>query len=744
MSSISKEIEKAVQLKTQIEEERPKAKEYENAIRYISELFASYTNAPDINSIFDSLFYQYYVDQIQSIVGEDYRISDEIRYLNCCTYFSKLADSKETALKITRSSINRELEGATDEKGKEDSEKKLRRFEDAVNVISNATIKESSYLLVNCPTLEHRNFKTDSLSEAASSAYKNYSEYTLNSVSTKLKFYDNYIGIIKFNKKLESLSDEDIIELYASMPNITEAIKKADIAISNLENEKETLNKELENKKSEVKIPSAEEIENDEKELKNIYDNIAFLGIDPEQNQRYISAKEALSRKKAMIENPESATEYSMEVSNIESQITEINKKIEEERNRKSSVENKEGIKDMPREEIENRLREASGLDFETLNILKNSNSLQYQSYNYMVQRDVINDILRKNESDIKIKTEKIEEQKLGLSRLIQDKEKLETSITELDSTIEEIKSKNEAISNFYNDPKLNYLLQLGRVYTMEQPKDITQEEINLASSFATVESEYEELITGLVLKESNNIEGELRIITRNAQEGRNNYDSWVEKLNNPSEKLSFGEKHQLKKSISFYEKERKAEDDEIIEKNNNFNNIIQKYISLCYERDKVILNYAKQNCAEAYEALKNKNTQGAYSYYGNVSRGLSVSSILCSNSLYLGAPLYGLRELNELRQRNEYQLNYYNSRISSTNEYIETLEAEIKQLQEKNAAERAYLSRLEKGELYPSLEEQALYNQLDTSELDINSEEYESEFKQQLGIGEESVGKTR
>lgn len=740
MSSISKEIEKAVQLKTQIEEERPKAEEYETAIRYISELFASYTNAPDIDSIYDSLFYQYYMDQIQSIVGEVYRVSDEIKYLNCCTYFSKLADSKETALKITRSSINSELEGATNEKAKEDCEEKLRNFENAVTVISNATIKESGYLLANRP-IELTNFNADTLNKAIDLAYENYSQRVLNSANTKLKFYDNYIGIIKFNKKLESLSDEDIIELYASMPNITETLRNVDKVISDFEKEKETLNKELEKTKSEVKIPSAEEIENDEKELKNIYDNIAFLGINPEQNQRYISFKEALSRKKAMIENPESATEYSTEVLNIESQITEINKKIDAERNRKSSI--KENIKNMSREEIENRLREASGLDFETLNILKNSHWLQYQSH-VIEQEYYIDQTRNKNESNIKYKTEKIEHDKFTLSRMLQEKASLETSIAELDSIIEERKSKNEAISNFYNDPKLNYLLQLGRGYTMEQPNDLTQEEINLASSFATVESEYEELITGLGLKESNNPEANFRTKTRNAQEARNRYDSWVEKLNNPSEKLSFSEKHQLKKTISTYEKERKTADDEVIEKNNNFNNIIQKYISLCYERDKVILNYAKLNCAEAYEALKNINPQGAYSYYGNTICGISISWKLNNGSPYYGAPLYGLREQNELRVSHEYRLNNCNSQISEINESIETLEAEIKQLQEENAAERAFLSRVKNGEVYPSSEEQALYKQLDTSELDVNSEEYESEFKLQLGIEEESVGKTR
>lgn len=740
MSSISKEIEKAVQLKTQIEEERPKAEEYETAIRYISELFASYTNAPDIDSIYDSLFYQYYMDQIQSIVGEVYRVSDEIKYLNCCTYFSKLADSKETALKITRSSINSELEGATNEKAKEDCEEKLRNFENAVTVISNATIKESGYLLANRP-IELTNFNADTLNKAIDSAYENYSQRVLNSANAKLKFYDNYIGIIKFNKKLESLSDEDIIELYASMPNITETLRNVDKVISDFEKEKETLNKELEKTKSEVKIPSAEEIENDEKELKNIYDNIAFLGINPEQNQRYISFKEALSRKKAMIENPESATEYSTEVLNIESQITEINKKIDAVRNRKSSI--KENIKNMSREEIENRLREASGLDFETLNILKNSHWLQYQSH-VIEQEYYIDQTRNKNETNIKYKTEKIEHDKFTLSRMLQEKASLETSIAELYSIIEERKSKNEAISNFYNDPKLNYLLQLGRDYTMEQPNDLTQEEINLASSFATVESEYEELITGLGLKESNQPEAEFRTKTRNAQEARNRYDSWVEKLNNPSEKLSFSEKHQLKKTISTYEKERKTADDEVIEKNNNFNNIIQKYISLCYERDKVILNYAKLNCAEAYEALKNINPQGAYSYYGNTICGICISWKLFNRSPYYGAPLYGLREQNDLRVSHEYRLYKCNSQISEINESIETLEAEIKQLQEENAAERAFLSRVKNGEVYPSSEEQALYKQLDTSELDVNSEEYESEFKLQLGIEEESVGKTR
>lgn len=757
MSSIAKEIEEAAALRQRIEEEREKGKEYGEAVNCVY-----YAVSHVGNSSYFPLVWIDYMDRVKELGIDDEKVARMYERLKERTdgkIFCGFA-SKEDAYEKAREKLINEIENASDEEKKVKAKEELEKFEKALDIISNATIQEIMYVCGNhTPDSEYK----DDLKDFYDLACQKYSGALLNVYADKLRFYDEYISIIKFNKKLESMSDEEIKNLYISALNSNEQIEIIEKEIASLESKKEELNKQLEKKKreGEANLPSIEEIEKqiktDEIQLKKVYDGLVFMGIDPEQNQNYITKKEELEKRKGIKDNPKQAVEFLPEITELKDKINEINEKLQNQNSIKESTikeiaENKESIHNTSREEIENKLRQMSGLDFKALNLLENVDDEKYLSkFRYYLSDNskdravnAIKEYLQFLEQNISNDEKKLNDSKTNIENIMARIEKQNDYIKRTDSRIEQIEEEQKKYDDLLSDAKLNvcsnrwmYITQ--DISSYENYANFTQEELETFNKILELDKAIREA------EETHKADykggWDFDACCRRAAESMARYENNKARLEN--EKLSILEKHEIKQKIKNYEKEQSEKEDKYKDET-----IIQK------EKEYKELKDSRDNALEKMRNLVNGYVQKKYPEVYRVG-----TPSIYVGSDYGGEPVLKIDEYyeeqrtklgKELNRENVYkdngcrELKNLNESLKASQEEIHKSEEVIEKLKRKKDRFITYIDRVETGGLFPGKEARMLYNQLNPDELDINSPTYESEFNQQLGIEEETTGKTR
>lgn len=760
MSSIAKEIEEAAALRQRIEEEREKGEEYEEAFRSVyyplHDVIGGYSDL--------TLYWVDYMDSIKELGIDDEKVARVYEQIKKGTIDGKLFGnfaSKEEAYEKAREKLINKIENAPDEDKKVKAKEELEKFEKALDIISNATIQERMYCCAN-NGWSRRNYEGD-MKDFFDLAFQKYSKALLDSYADKLRFYDEYINIIKFNKKLESMSDEEIKKLYISTLNSNKQIETIEQEIANLESEKEELTNQLEKKKreEEAKLPSIEEIEKqiktDEIQLKKVYDGLVFMGIDPEQNQNYITKKEELEKRKGIKDNPKQAVEFLPEITELKDKINEINEKLQNQNSIKESTikeiaENKESIHNTSREEIENKLRQMSGLDFKALNLLENVDDEKYLSkFRYYLSDNskdravnAIKEYLQFLEQNISNDEKKLNDSKTNIENIMARIEKQNDYIKRTDSRIEQIEEEQKKYDDLLSDAKLNvcsnrwmYITQ--DISSYENYANFTQEELETFNKILELDKAIREA------EETHKADykggWDFDACCRRAAESMARYENNKARLEN--EKLSILEKHEIKQKIKNYEKEQSEKEDKYKDET-----IIQK------EKEYKELKDSRDNALEKMRNLVNGYVQKKYPEVYRVG-----TPSIYVGSDYGGEPVLKIDEYyeeqrtklgKELNRENVYkdngcrELKNLNESLKASQEEIHKSEEVIEKLKREKDRFITYIDRVETGGLFPGKEARMLYNQLNPDELDINSPTYESEFNQQLGIEEETTGKTR
>lgn len=739
MSSIAKEIEEAVALRQRIEEESTRAKEYEEAFRSVyyplHDVIGGYSDF--------TLYWVDYMDSIKELGIDDKKVARVYEQIKKGTIDGKLFGnfaSKEEAYEKAREKLINKIENASDEEKKVKAKEELEKFEKALDIISNATIQERMYCCANNGWSSY-NYKDD-MKDFFDLAFQKYSKALLDSYADMLRFYDEYINIIKFNKKLESMSDEEIKKLYISTLNSNKQIETIEQEIANFESEKEELTNQLEKKKreEEAKLPSIEEIEKqiktDEIQLKKVYDSLVLLGVDPEQNQKYITKKEELDKRKKDKHNPKQAVEFLPEIIELKDKINKINAQIQTQNSKKEMVIDgnaQKHIEEMSREEIENKLREMSGLDFKTLKLLEITKA-EYLSFGDSSYEDILqaaDKTLARIEKDISDEKNKINNYKAEIDGIIENrKNRLKTLANEKESLEVQQKQLNALLNNDKIEIYINYKDYLTNGIPDSTKEKLTDEESKAFSEFLKSKSLYDEAVTTFPQECGFASYEEL---------DRGASDANDRKKSNESEKQSkihrsIIEKVKLKRKIASYEHEQLEKDNFIIEQKEE---TLRRYHSFLTAKSKVeelIAGYIESEYPEVL-AIKGTNGLTIKNSIHPSTPGIEIDKF-CKDQL---------QKINDsLNSNEEKQISYE----TSINDELENLSLKISKSEEKisqlNEEREVIISYKEKGGLFPRKEAKLLYEQLNPDELDINSPTYESEFNQQLGIEEETTGKTR
>lgn len=742
MSSIAKEIEEAAALRQRIEEEREKGEEYEEAFRSVyyplHDVIGGYSDL--------TLYWVDYMDSIKELGIDDEKVARVYEQIKKGTIDGKLFGnfaSKEEAYEKAREKLINKIENAPDEDKKVKAKEELEKFEKALDIISNATIQERMYCCAN-NGWSRRNYEGD-MKDFFDLAFQKYSKALLDSYADKLRFYDEYINIIKFNKKLESMSDEEIKKLYISTLNSNKQIETIEQEIANLESEKEELTNQLEKKKreEEAKLPSIEEIEKqiktDEIQLKKVYDSLVFMGVDPEQNQKYITKKEELDKRKKNKHNPKQAVEFLPEIIELKDKINKINAQIQTQNSKKEVIidgSEQKHVEEMSREEIENKLREMSGLDFKTLKLLEITKA-EYLSFGDSSYEDILqaaDKTLARIEKDISDEENKINNYKAEISRIPDDIEYHKNHLKTLANEKESLEVQQKQLNALLNDGKIEFYINYEDYLTNGIPDStkakLTDEELKTFSEVLKLNNLYHEAETTFPkecgFESLSDFENE-------------EYYARVRKEENESNKKklktvdSIIDKVDLKRQIVSYEHKRQKKDNFIIERKEEIGRRLNSYRTAVEKMRELIAKNVKREYPEAYEAYN--NTIGRDIYFdcqaGNINS--------YKNQLQ--------KINNSLNSNEEEQIRYKNG-LTFLNDKLENLPIEISKSEEKisqlNEEREVIISYKEKGGLFPRKEARRLYNQLNPDELDINSPTYESEFNQQLGIEEETTGKTK
>lgn len=761
MSSIAKEIEEAAALRQRIEEEREKGEEYGEALNcvanVIKRVIGKYNTFP--------LSWINYMDNIKEFGIDDEKVAKAYEELHELFEINDFVNftSKEEAYEKAREKLINEIENASDEENKAEANENLEKFEKAVDIISNATIQERMYY---CANTRYGNFEYKyTLKDFYDLACQKYSEVLLDDYADKLRFYDEYINMIKFNKKLESMSDEEIKNLYISALNSNEQIEIIDKEIASLESKKEELNNQLEKKKreGEAKLPSIEEIEKqiktDEIQLKKVYDGLVFMGIDPEQNQNYITKKEELEKRKGIKDNPKQAVEFLPEIIELKDKINKINAQIQTQNSIKESTikeiaENKESIHNTSREEIENKLRQMSGLDFKALNLLENVDDEKYLSkFRYYLSDNskdravnAIKEYLQFLEQNISNDEKKLNDSKTNIENIMARIEKQNDYIKKTDSRIKQIEEEQKKYNDLLSDVKLEVCSNRGMhinedIFSHENYRNFTQEELETFNKILELDKAISEA------RKTHRADYGVRDDTEffNHCKYRAESMAWYEnnKARLENEKLSILEKHEIKQQIKNYEKgqseeEDKYKDETIIQKEKEYKELQHSHYNALTKMCNLVNGYAQKKYPEVYNVGRPSIYVGS-DYYGEPT--------LKINEYYKEKRTKLNKELNREKvcKDNECrELENLNEALRTSQEEIHKSEEVIEKLKRKKDRFTTYIDRVETGGLFPGEEARRLYNQLNPDELDINSPTYESEFNQQLGIEEETTGKTR
>lgn len=629
----------------------------------------------------------------------------------------------------------------------------LKNFENALDTLSNGRIQE--WLFIISEALDSNMYTSYFGNNSKELATKMFSNKELRMYKEKLEFYDKYINIIKFNKKLESMSDEEIKNLYISALNTDKQIESIDQEIASLEKEKEELTKQLEKKKSEeVNQPSTEEIEKqikaDEAQLKKVYDGLVFMGFDPEQNQKYIKMKEELDKGKRIKDNPKEAIEFLPEIIELKNKINEIDEKLQNQNSLKESTikeieERKERVNSTQREEIENKLRQMSGLDFRALDLLKNADEIDLLTFNgYLTSnskeraiayiKDYLSPPIEKNISD---EEAKINNYQMRIENINRGIEGYNTNIKEVDSQIDTIKEKQKKYEDFLHDGKL-YACTTWRRYNINSDltwANFTQEE----SETFNKALELRKAIEDARETQENDYGGKFDILYKCATHSKDLYEKNKAELEN--EKLSIFEKHNIKQSIKDYEKaeskrEEKYKNETIIQKGKEFEELKQSLSNTVSKMHSLVNVYMQEKYPEVYLPSR------PAIYMENGSENIARLNYYYTNQRdQLGKTLeqkmsYRKAQCEEIERSNE--------NLKAVQEEIHKSEEKIEKLKSQKNRFNTYMDRAETGELIPTNNSKYLYKQLNADELDINNPTYESEFNQQLGIEEETTAKTR
>lgn len=773
MSSIAKEIEEAAALRQRIEEEYPNAMECTNALKFVADTVVQQIGTPygKDHPMIAEILYLYYADSVKEIYDEKEEIISETESMKSFISFNnpfglqKKFWPKEAAFEETKRILNEKATTAKSEEERLKNSEELKNFENALDTLSNGRIQE--WLFIISEALDSNMYTSYFGNNSKELATKMFSNKELRMYKEKLEFYDKYINIIKFNKKLESMSDEEIKNLYISALNTNKQIESIDQEIASLENEKEELTKQLEKKKSEeVNQTSTEEIEKqikaDEAQLKKVYDGLVFMGFDPEQNQKYIKMKEELDKGKRIKDNPKEAIEFLPEIIELKNKINEIDEKLQNQNSLKESTikeieERKERVNSTQREEIENKLRQMSGLDFRALDLLKNADEIDLSTFNsYLTSNSKERAIAYINEyklppieKNISDEEAKINNYKMNIENINREIEGYNTNIKEVDSQIDKIKEEQKKYEDFLHDGKLCACTNLWwhKINDDLTGANFTQEESETFNKALELGKAIDDV--GETLYHDYDGESNFNSKYHHALESKTRYEEKKAKLEN--EKLSIIEKHEIKQFIKDYEKgESKKEDkyknETIIQKGKEFEELKQSLSNTISKMCSLVNGYMQEKYPEVYST--DYHCPALYIENG------SVSKIPYHRPFLTARETYYTRQRDELGKTLEQKMYYRNRQcegLKSSNENLKAVQEEIHKSEEKIEKLKSqkdrfntYMDRAETGELIPTDASKYLYKQLNADELDINNPTYESEFNQQLGIEEETTAKTR